>query len=271
MAKITTQPRSFEGVVEDLRHAVFAVIRFRPDPTNSDRMRGGPLGSGFFISRQVFLTCNHVLNNPIGPHQDGDHYVLVNNLGHGGSIWQLPDLKVGKDLFFFPDCDLSLIVCPHQKDPSFVALDEREATYGSEIGVAGYPLPRMAPDEQGKPRYDGLIYRVAKGTITSTFETVLRPDSGPPTALLPVIEVNFLFVPGNSGGPVFDARTGRVKGFVHGYQCHRIKEQIAEASQISTLPDGLGPKYIESVNAIYSLAVQLRSARAHLAGVGVSF
>jgi hypothetical protein len=57
--------------------------------------------------------------------------------------------------------------------------------------------------------------------VTSTFNTQLTTENGV-LQNASVIEVNFLFVPGNSGGTVFDALTGRVGGYVEGTGCHAV-------------------------------------------------
>jgi hypothetical protein len=85
---------------------------------------------------------------------------------------------------------------------------------------------------------------------------------------VPIIEVNFLFVPGNSGGPVFCAQTGRVMGFVRGFQALKIRESVANATMIKQLPLGLNGQYIENLNAIYSLAIKLDFIRTTIEGFG---
>jgi hypothetical protein len=87
---------------------------------------------------------------------------------------------------------------------------------------------------------------------------------------VPVLEVNFLFVPGNSGGPVFAAETGRVIGFVRGYKTVKIREMVATATMIQQLPLGVSGQYIENLNAIYSLAIKLDFIRATIESFGVT-
>jgi S1-C subfamily serine protease len=64
---------------------------------------------------------------------------------------------------------------------------------GTQIGVAGYPIPDEFDDEH-------------LGTKTSLFAgrvSALRPDA---------LELDVPVIPGESGGPVFDAQTGVVVG-----------------------------------------------------------
>jgi hypothetical protein len=82
--------------------------------------------------------------------------------------------------------------------------------------------------------------------------------------------VNFLFVPGNSGGPVFAAETGRILGFVRGYRAVKIRESVATATMIQQLPLGLGDQYIENLNAVYSVAIKLDFIRTTIEGFGVT-
>ena len=50
----------------------------------------------------------------------------------------------------------------------------------------------------GAPRYDGLIYRVARGVITGNYQTNIQTEQNQVIQNIPGIKVNFLFVPENS-------------------------------------------------------------------------
>jgi hypothetical protein len=265
--RIQSKRRRFDEVVRDLRHAVYSVIRHRPIGNNQNQAFA--LGSGFFVSPTVFLTCNHVINGLQFPHQDGDAYQLVSNVtGVSGNARGMENVRLGQQLQLFPDQDLALLIFPEIPGFAYAALEFGDVPVGQEIGVAGYPLARLALVED-QLRYDGLIFRVAKGVVTSTYVTNIDSDQGRRLAGLPIIEVNFLFVPGNSGGPVFDAETGRVSAFVHGYATVKIREKVETVSLVPNLPAGVNAEYIESTSALYSLALKLECVRAHLERFGV--
>jgi hypothetical protein len=84
------------------------------------------------------------------------------------------------------------------------------------------------------------------------------------------VEVNFLFVPGNSGGPIFDAATGRAFAYVKGFRSHKISEK-AEDCQLPAdkIPDGIGNKYLSCVHAVYSTGIRLEFVRNQLEQFGV--
>jgi S1-C subfamily serine protease len=259
--RIRSNSRRFDDVVRDLRYTVFGVVRFRP--IAGGRFQGWAIGSGFFVSHNVFVTCNHVINAPNLPHADGDNYQLVSNqTGTGGITIPVSPAIVGDNVFLYPEADLAIIKTRNTPHQPFVALDYGEAQTGREIGVAGYPLGRLIA-ENDQVRYDAQIFRVAKSVITSRYTTNIQTESGILNAM-PVIEVNFMFVPGNSGGPVFDAETARVLGYVQGFATTKIREQIATVTMIPNPPAGAPATYGENVSAVYSLAIKMDRARPHI-------
>lgn len=268
--RLNSRRRSFEEVVRDIRYTVFSVIRLRPAANGTHDCSA--LGSGFFVSPTIFLTCHHVVNPVANPHRDGDCYrlVAVTDTRGMGVAHQIANVAVGQTLHLFPTCDLALFQLANATPQPFVALDYGDQMVGKEIGVAGYPLAALAPNPNGDLLYNGLIFRVARGVMTSTYSTNINQDQNVVLPEVPVLEVNFLFVPGNSGGPVFAAETGRVMAFVHGYTTMKIREKVEQVTMINPLPQGVAGTYIENLNALYSLAIRMEKVRSHLEALGVT-
>jgi S1-C subfamily serine protease len=265
--RIRAKPRPFEKVVADVRHAVYAVTRHRRAAQGG--FQGWALGSGFFVSSRVFVTCAHVIMHPANPHQDGDQYQLVNNLGTGATIHSVREAVVGNNVHVFADDDLAILLPDGNQEQAYLPLEYGDVNVGADIGVAGYPLPELIV-VGGALRYDGLVFRVARNVVTSTYRTNIPMDIGISLTDIPVIEVNFLFVPGNSGGPIFAADTGRVLAFVHGYRTQKIQERVETVTLIPTLPQGVASTYISNQSALYSLGIKLNRVRSHLERFGVS-
>lgn len=270
-ARISAKARSFADVVRDIRYCVFSIIRLRPDPPDQDkRYNATALGSGFFVAPTVLLSCNHVMNGIQAPHQHGDKYQLLQNMGTKGiRTITMPFVEIDQQLHLFPDKDAAILQTPANIPQPYASIGYTDTAEGVEIGVAGYPLPQIAVGPKGDLQFPGFFYRVAKGVITSTIRQHLNPMPNPLTTELGTIEVNFLFVPGNSGGPVFDAETGRVLAYVHGFTNREIAQNVADTNK-ANIDAGAEPKYIQSLHAVYSLAIRLDNIRTELERFGVT-
>jgi hypothetical protein len=262
--------KSFPEIVRDLRYCVFSIVRLRPEPNGpAGRFQTMAIGTGFFVGPNTLVTCNHVMNSVNNAHAPGDTYIIVQNLGSGRvKVSQPLPLIVGQNLHLFPDCDLAIIQSPGDPQP-YATVGYNDILEGAEIGIAGYPLSQILAGPNGEPQFPGIIYRVAKGVVTSTATQTLEPRPNPRTKPLSTIEVNFLFVPGNSGGPIFDAETGRVIAFVHGFTNREIVQNYADTHG-PNIAAGAPNKHIQSLHAIYSLGIKLDSVRGELERFGVT-
>ncbi len=234
-----------------------------------DNMKSHLWGPVFFVSSRVFLTCWHVIDSPGSRHKKGDIYRLVNNLDGTHGIIHSIDGGLGKDIHLYPDRDLAILLSNSKPDQAFLPISYADIPVGQEIGVAGYPLARLMTDANGSVTLSGMVYRVAKGVATAFYRTDINAGDGHPLKDAMILEVNFLFVPGNSGGPIFDAETGRVVAYVKGFQRHKIQE-VHETCQLIPIPPGMSEEYLDSVYAVYSLGLTLEPVRAQLEEFGVS-
>lgn len=263
---IRTNERPFHEVVADLRQVVFSVIRDRPDATG--KIDSAALGTGFFVRNDVFITCEHVLNPSVAPHQQGDSYRLIANLsGDQATVHTVTTPEVGKELSLFPQIDLAVLQVAGAPDQECASICYEDVLVGHEIGVVGYPLASLGTDAAGNLILDGLIYRAGRGVITGRFQADINNNA----KNIPLLEVNFMFVSGNSGGPVFNSETGKVLGMVQGIQWFKIAEQVVARNptpnQQLNLP--LPPIYVAPVLAVYSRAIKLDCLRTVLDGFGI--
>jgi hypothetical protein len=265
--RLSTKKRDFKNVVSDLRHAVLSVVRFRPSQ-QAGLFDINVLGSGFFVSSEVFVTCWHVIDSPELPHVNGDQYQLVGNLGAVPISLPIGNV-MGTDIHLFPDKDLAIIICKAKKDQAYLSVSYADIPVGMEIGVSGYPLARLGTDANGNPDVKALVYRVAKGVATAVFRYDVDHGDGHPLLDTQVVEVNFLFVPGNSGGPIFEADTGRAIAYVKGMRTHKIKETAEQCFPTTQVPNGLSRTYLDAVHAVYSIGLTLDRVRPELEQFGV--
>lgn len=263
--KLSTEPRKFKDLVADFRHVVFSVIRDRPNPAGG--VTSFPMGTGFFVAPKLFITCDHVINPVALPHVGGDSYRLIANLtGSSATVLTLPMPQIGDEIIRFPNLDLAVLrINTAADDHPYAALSYDEVQVGEELGIVGYPLANLTTDANGDLRLEGLIYRAAKGPVSGRYSGTLNPNAPD----LPVVEVNFMFVSGNSGGPAFEADTGRVVGMVQGFTWRGIAEEQVQTA-IQQLQIGLSPIYIARIHAIYSWAIKLDCFRTSLEGLGVT-
>lgn len=264
---ISGKNRSFEKIVADIRYAVFAIIRLRPEPQGG--FRYWVLGSGFFVSSKILLTAAHVLTSPANPHIDGDRYELISRTQTTQTVWSVQNAIIGNNVHIFHDTDLGLLSVDGNESRSYLPLEYGDISVGTEIGVAGYPAPNVQT-VNGIVDFGGLIYRVAKNVLTATYVTNFNTNTGANLTNIPAIEVNFLFVSGNSGGPIFSASNGRVLGFVHGFRSYKIEEKVETAAPTLVLPPGVNNPYILSNSAVYSVGIGLGRVRTHLETLGVT-
>ena len=265
--RLKTNRRDFFQVAYEMRHVVYSVIRQRPIVVNGQAgFNGAARGTGFFVSPEIFVTCDHVVNAAEDPHQPGDHYLLIANMGTSTQprAVRIANPQVGKEISFFPEFDFAVLKVPKEANRPYASLSFNHVYEGQEIGVAGYPIARLFA-VNGQLSADGLLYRVGHGPVGASYVASVSSDM----QSIPLIEVNFLFVPGNSGGPVFLAESGQVIGFVHGFHDTKIREKVVSTHPNTVLPTGVGNQYVEHLHAIYSLAIKLDTVRSTLQSFGV--
>jgi len=89
---------------------------------------------------------------------------------------------------------------------------------GSEVGVLGYPLCKLEFQEKdiNEPLIGNILLRADRGVMNCRYQTSETHYS---------YKFTLAFNPGNSGGPIFDVKTGRLISIVKGYKAIRINER----------------------------------------------
>jgi S1-C subfamily serine protease len=256
----------FERLVRDARYAVFSIIRER-DIGNGQK-QSLALGSGFFVSPSVFVTAWHVIASSKAPHQDGDSY-LVRNIQGTIAAHLIVNCVEGQQLHLHPDKDFAIILCEGKPDQAYLSLDYNVPPEGREIGVLGYPLAAISFNPDGTPSFSNVVFRATKGVVTASYTGTITPDINR-SIQAELLEVDFLFVSGNSGGPILDTSNGRAMGIVHGYRWYKAAEKLEKVTLIPNWPSTGPQEYICPVIAIYSLGIRFGQLKAILDARGVT-
>jgi len=264
--KLPKRPESFHNFVDCLKwlkKSVYVVIRGRKTALNGkDGINWITLGTGFVTAPNRFLTAGHVINDPekgeLFNHQEGDKYYLLRHDDDSQWHFRIFEPKLDKEIFVYSDIDLAIIYLDEEFYKSgdkiftdkndFIRISKDFLPIGTEVGVLGYPLSKLEFDNHdlNKPRISNMLLRTDKGVINCRYKTSEKHS---------LYEFTMAFNPGNSGGPIFDIKTGRVVSIVKGYRSSQINtREIAipdeGAKQLKIYKE---KAFIEVLHATYSM------------------
>jgi S1-C subfamily serine protease len=175
-------------------------------------------GSGFFINSDgLLLTARHVIMEK--PLKGNEVVVILKRIGPNFSYAYSKNI-----VHDFPDVDIMAI--QFAPNGQWLPLSSNSAQQGSDIAVFGYPAAELRFTPQGQLISDLAFPREAKTTISSIQRRRMAfDDSGVPISILSnFIEAEFVFVKGNSGGPIVSVDDGTVVGVVTG--CQNIPQDL---------------------------------------------
>jgi len=253
---------TFSECVKWLKKSVYIVVRGRKVKIeDKEKINWLTLGSGFVAAPNRFITAAHVINNQekgeFFQHQDGDKYYLLRHDDEGSWHYRIFEPKLNDKIFIYQNIDLAIIYLDSEfyqaKDKIFVNRDDfiriskDFLPIGSEVGVLGYPLCilKFENSEINKPLIGNILLRADRGVINCRYQTPETNFS---------YEFSLAFNPGNSGGPIFDVKTGKVVSIVRGYKVIKLKEKenIISEELSKSLKVYKEKAYIEVLNATYS-------------------
>jgi hypothetical protein len=219
------------------------------------------MGSAFIAAPHRMITASHVIENPfdkdeMAHHKTGDVYYLLRN---DGDIfhYRTLSLRLNQDLFLYPQIDVAVIYLDEEfyksgasvglsKD-DYIRIDTRFLPIGASVGVLGYPLSQLtfAGANINRPQVGEIILRADAGFINTRYKTATQSK----------YEFTMAFNPGNSGGPIFDLKTGKLVAIVNGFRAIpiRLDEKIIPRELLDKLKSYQEKSYIEVLHATYSV------------------
>ena len=213
--------QALPDTIAKIRGAVAAVGTY--NPANRPPMVFS--ASGFFIDdRGYFLTANHVLTAIEGRRRLRDLRVFLHTLDDRTGI---PATVVARA----PKYDLALLKVKGDAYPAMSLGDSTQVREGQAIALMGFPfgfLLGLHPSTSA-----GIISNVSPIAIPAVNAALLDPATIEALrSPFDIFQLDATAYPGNSGGPLFDPKTGAALGVVNSAFIRKTKEKVI-ASGIS--------------------------------------
>jgi S1-C subfamily serine protease len=239
------------ALIAAMRPSVLPVGTFSP----TDSPRFGFRGTGFVVGDGTLVVTNfHVL--PASAEADGSKRiaVLARRRGAAAGDAETGDLRLASVVATDRARDLALLRIEGAALPPLALADAGAVREGQSIGLMGYPIG-------GALGFAPVTHRGIVASITTVALPAATAAQLDPRAIARLREGNFEVLqldatayPGNSGGPLFDAVTGRVLGVVN--------MVLVKGSRESALSSPTGITYAIPVRHVLALLDELRSAPA---------
>jgi len=236
-------------VIAALRPSVLPVGSY----SATDSPRFGFRGSGFVVGDGTLVATNfHVLPTNLNSSADGSDAgprlaVLTGRRGEGN------ELRLARVVASERVHDLALLKIDGPPLPALALDDANSAREGQAIALMGFPIG-------GALGFAAVTHRGIVASITTVALPAANAQQLDPRAISRLREGNFEVLqldatayPGNSGGPLFDAETGRVLGIVN--------MVLVKSSRESALSQPTGITYAIPVRHLLALLAEYRQQR----------
>lgn len=193
-------------LISEVRQSVYAVIIEWANPTQG-QAKLQVIGTAFSVTSDGhFFTADHVVNpnhgnSSVPARGDTDKILLAQMQPDGMTASITGPYQV---VSHSQEHDYAII---HMPTPTgrvqrYLELDLGPRYEGEDVAICGYPMASTKVHPQNNTVTISLNLRVASGIIGSQ-----RIENGSK-----IVEVDFPIIPGNSGGPLFSIRSGKVIG-----------------------------------------------------------
>jgi hypothetical protein len=209
-------------IVSEIRKGtVLLVIADQQNDSNGNLVNPKSVGSGFFISDEGWLiTSLHVVRNF---RSAVDKLVAVLKLDES----TVDTVSTGSITHSFPEIDVAAIKFSSlPKGCHALTISSGIPEQGESLGIFGYPDSQLCYDNNTlmlnylKPRVAMCV--LARNEIGDFFPGQITQKR--------LLETQFNFVKGNSGGPIFSEESGDVVGLVMGF--HTLPQSVFDVAII---------------------------------------
>ena len=151
-------------------------------------------------------------------------------------IYHGPDVAI----FHLEDSFYELNGNKYADKNEYIPISKEFSTIGTEIGILGYPISQLQFEngDFNKPKWGNILLRTDQGVVNCRFQTAQDTY---------MYQFTLSFNPGNSGGPIFNAKTGKLISIVKGFNSilmTKNQEEVKEGDK--------APAISEHVHATYS-------------------
>jgi hypothetical protein len=193
-------------LVSEVRQSVYAVLIDWANPTQG-QAKLQVLGTAFSISSDGhFITADHVINpnhgNSPGIARTNNDKIFLAQMQPDGMTASITGPYAVRTQSQTHDYAILELPTPQGKVQQYLNLDLGSRYEGEDVAICGYPMASTTVHPTNNAIAINLNLRVAAGIISSQ-----RIDNGSK-----IVEVDFPIIPGNSGGPLFSLRSGKVIG-----------------------------------------------------------
>jgi hypothetical protein len=229
MPKIPEKFKVFEDCVNRVKRSTYMIVRGKKQVQDwKETINRKTLWTWIIVAPHRMITCSHVLNDDQSNslHVDWDLYYLVKHDDNDSFHINIFTPKLNKELFLYPEKDLWVIYLDKnfyqlgneifKLENEFVKISKEIHNIWTEIWILWYPLCNLTFSDWNinSPMIWNILLRTDKWIINCSYKDQTQVN---------FYEFTLQFNSGNSGGPIFDVKTGKIIGIIQWYRQIPVK------------------------------------------------